>query len=119
MWKWRESQSSMRHEWAMRAIRAWGFTWDFSKCGELVNGTSKGSCGVVQAVIAIFGKNEAMRHFEMAHRIVFNKQGCQSLSKGLLLLASQRKTHQRGDHLGGFHEICLQDKHYFCSHSID
>lgn len=30
----------------------------------------KGSCGVVQVVIGIFGKNEAVRHFEMAHRLV-------------------------------------------------
>lgn len=51
----------------------------------------KGSCGVVQAGIGIFGKNEAMRHFEMVHRIVPNKQGCQCIPKGHLLCSQPEK----------------------------
>ena len=40
---------------------------------------------MVQAVIGIFGKNEAMGHFEKARRFVSNKPGCQSLPEGHLL----------------------------------
>lgn len=58
----------------MRAMQeAWGFTWGSSQFGELINSTSKGSCRVVQAVIGTFGKNEAVKHSEKAHRFVFIK----------------------------------------------
>ena len=69
----------------MRAMQAWGFAWGPNHFGELINSTSKGRCRMVQAVIDIFEKIEAVRHSEKVHRFVFIKQGLQSLSEGHLL----------------------------------
>lgn len=46
---------------------------------------------MVQAVIDIFEKIEAVRHSEKVHRFVFIKQGLQSLSEGHLLSNHQGK----------------------------